>query len=156
MLTWTQERTGWVSNGYRIELLEPRHWVLLRNESRQVEAVPADLVPLAETRTLTECKRKAEILDAADRLRRVRRYLWAELIVALPAFALVSKLGPWGPAVFLVLLAIAAHAIGFLAGTYMARSHVAVRDLSEQRGPIADDRLCLWPTRHLTRFRHGL
>lgn len=157
MLTWKQERYGWVSNGYRIELLEPCHWVLLKNEPVQVEPVQVEPIPLAETHTLTQCKRKAELLDTAGRLTRVRRRLWAELIVALPAFALVpSMASPWGLILFLVLLVVATSAIGFLAGTYMAPSHVAISDLSDHSGPIADDRLCLWVTRHLTPFRHSL
>jgi len=151
MLTWKQERNVWVSNGYRIELLEPCHWVLLKNEPVQVEPIP-----LAETHTLKQCKRKADLLDKARRLARVRRRLWAQLIVALPAFALVPSLGPWGLIFFLVLLVVATRAIGFLAGTYMARSHLAVRDLSDRSGPINDDRLTLWVTRHLTRYRHSL
>ncbi len=152
MLTWKLERNGWVSNGYRIELLEPCHWVLLKNEPVQAEPIP-----LAETHTLTQCKRKAEFLDTARRLTRVRRRLWAELIVALLAFALVpSMAAPWSLIFFLVLLVVATRAIGRLAGMYMARSHLAVRDLSDRRGPIADDRLTLWVTRHLTRYRHSL
>lgn len=161
MLTWKKERDGWVSNGYRIELLKPRHWVLLKNEpvqveSVQVEPVQVEPIPLAETHTLTQCKRKAELLVMAGRLTRVRRRRWAELIVTLPAFALVPSMGPWGFIFFLVLLVVATRAIGFLAGTYMARSHIAVRDLSDHRGPIAEDRLTLWVTRHLTRYRHSM
>jgi hypothetical protein len=56
MLTWIHEREGWVSNGYRIELLEPCRWVLLKNESTEV--VP---IPHAETYTLSRCKREAEL-----------------------------------------------------------------------------------------------
>lgn len=150
MLTWKQERAGWVSNGYRIELLEPCHWVLLKNEPVQVEPIP-----LAETPTLTQCKRQAELLDKARRLTRIRRRLWAELIVALLAFALLP-IGMAPPWLFLVLLVVATRAIGLLAGTYMARSHVAVWDLSDHSGPIAEDRLTLWVTRHLGPYRHGL
>lgn len=157
MLTWKQERDGWVSNGYRIELLQPCHWVLLKNEPVQVAPVQVEPIPLAETRTLTQCKRRAELLEKARHLTRVRRRLWAELAVALLAFALVPGMAaPGGPILFLVLLVVATRAIGFLAGTYMARSHVAVHDLSERRGTVADDRLTLWVTRHLTQYRHGL
>ena len=147
MLTWKQEHDGLVSNGYRIELLEPCRWALLKNEPVQVEPIP-----LAETHTLKQCKRKAELLDKARRLTRVRRRLWAELIVTLAAFALVP-IGIAPPWVFLVLLVVATRAIGILAGTYMAGSHLAVRDLSGHSGPIADDRLSLWVTRHLGRYR---
>lgn len=151
MLTWDRDRNGWVSNGYRIELLEPCRWGLFENEPAHIESIP-----LAETQTLTQCKRKAELLDRDRRVTRIRRLLWVELAVALPAFALIPEIGPWGPAVFLVLLVISIRAVGFLAGTYMARSHLVVRSLADQRGPLADDRLSLWPTRHLTRYRHSL
>jgi hypothetical protein len=150
MLTWRQERDGWVSNGYRIELLKPSHWALLKNEPVLVEPIP-----LAETHTLTQCKRKAELLDKARRLTRVRRRLWAELIVTLVAFTLVP-IGMAPPLVFLVLLVVATRAIGLLAGTYSARSHIAVWDMSGHRGPIAEDRLSLWVTRHLGPYRHSL
>jgi hypothetical protein len=156
MLAWRQERNGWVSNGYRIELLEPHHWVLLKNEPRP-EAVRAEPIPLAETRTLTQCKREAELLDAAGRLSLIRRRRWAQLIMAAMAFAFVPSMPPpLDLTLFLVLLAIAAGAIGFLAGTYMARSHLAVSDLSDRRSSSGDDRLCLWPTRYLARFRISL
>lgn len=155
MLTWKQERDGLVSNGYRIELLEPSHWALLKNEPVQDEPVQVEPIPLAETHTLTQCKRKAELLDKARRLTRVRRRLWAELIVTLAAFAL-APIGMAPPWVFLVLLVVATRAIGLLAGTYSARSHVAVWDMSDHRGPIAEDRLTLWVTRHLTPYRHSL
>jgi len=152
MLTWKQGRDGWVSNGYRIELLEPCHWVLLKNEPAQ--PVQVEPIPLAETHTLTQCKRKADLLDKARRLTRIRRRLWAELIVTLVAFALVP-IGMAPPWVFLVLLVVATRAIGLLAGTYSARSHVAVWDMSGHTGPIAEDRLTLWVTRHLGPYRHS-
>lgn len=154
MLTWKQEGAGWVSNGYRIELLKPCHWVLLKDEPAQVGPVQVEPIPLAETHTLTQCKRKAELLETAGYVARVRRRRWAELFVALPAFALVpTTASPW---LFLVLLVVVTRAIGFLAGTYMARSHVAVLDLSGHSTPIADDRLSLWVTRHLGSYRHSL
>lgn len=156
MLTWKQEHNGWVANGYRIELSEPYHWVLLRNEPRSAP-VQVEPIPLAETRTLTQCKREAELLNAAGRLARIRRRLWGQLIMALMAFAFLPSMPPpWDLVLFLVLLIVAARAIGFLAGTYMARSHVAVRDLSYHSGPMADDRLSLWVTRYAARFRISL
>ena len=132
MLTWEQDRTGWVSNGYRIELVEPYRWVLLRNEPATT-AVRAALAQLAETRTLTQCKREAEKLDAAGRLAQLRRRLWGQLILALVAFATVPTLAPpWDLAMVLILLAVAARAVGFLAGIYLARSHVTGHDLFYQ------------------------
>ena len=111
MLAWRQERNGWVSNGYRIELLEPYRWVLLRNEPRS-EPVQAESIPFAETRTLTQCKREAELLDAAGRLGVIRRRRWGQFIMAVMAFAFVPSMPPPLDLVsFLVLLAIATGAI---------------------------------------------
>lgn len=156
MLTWKQERNGWISNGYRIELLEPCRWVLLKAEPTRAP-VMAEPIPLAETRTLTECKRQAELLDSALRVAQTRRRLWGQLVVALVAFVFVPTVAtPWDLLGFLALLAVIARAIGFLAGTYMARSHLAVRDLYHQRGPIDGDRLSLWVTRYGARSQTNL
>lgn len=103
---------------------------------------------------MAQCKRETEHLDAAGRLAQIRRRLWGQLIMALVAFAYVPSMPPpWGLVLILVVLIVATHAIGFLAGTYVARSHVTVRDLSNHGGPIADDRLSLWVTRYAARFR---
>ena len=132
MLTWERERNGWVSNGYRIELVEPYHWVLLENEP-EVAPVRAEPVPLAETRTLTQCKREAELIDTANRVGELRRRSWGRLIMAVVALMFVPTLAPpWNLVLMLVLLITAARAGGFLAGTYMARSYVSARDLFYQ------------------------
>lgn len=156
MLTWTQEGNGWVSNGYRIVLIEPYRWALLRAEPNS-GPVQAEATPLAEARTLALCKREAEHLDAATRLGLIRRRLWGQLVLALTAFVFVPTMAtPWDLVFFLAVLAVAAHAVGFLAGTYLARSHVAVRDLAHNTSAIADDRLCLWVTGYGARRRVGL
>jgi hypothetical protein len=96
VLTRKQEGDGRVSNGYRIELLVPCHWVLRKNEPIRVA-----WATLAESYTLTECKREAEHMAAAAHLAGVRRLLWAELIVALASFGLVSRVvAPWDLVLF--------------------------------------------------------
>mgnify|MGYP001823608507 FL=1 len=129
MLTWKRDRNAWVSNGYRIELLAPHHWVLLRDEPTTA-AVQPEPIPLAETRTLTLAKREAELLDAAGRVTEGRRRAWGRLLFAIVSFGLIPSLAPpWDLAVLTVLLVVVARGIGFLAGTYLARSYVTVRDL---------------------------
>ena len=73
------------------------------------------------------------------------------------AFAFLPSVQPPLDLVFfLVLLATAAGAVGFLAETYMARSHLAPGDLSHRGGSRGDDRIFLWPTQYLARFRIGM
>jgi hypothetical protein len=132
MLTWERSSNGWVSGGYRIELVEPYHWVLLENEEA-AGSVRTEPVPLAETRTLTQCKREAELLDTATRLTELRRRSWGKLIIALVALVFVPTLAPpWNLGLLVVLLVTVARSAGFLAGTYMARSHVTNADLFYQ------------------------
>lgn len=132
MLTWERNSNGWVSGGYRIELIEPYHWVLLQNEV-ETAAVRTEPVPLAETRTLTQCKREAELLDTATRLAEVRRRSWGKLVLALVAFMFVPTLAaPWNLALMVALLTAVARSAGFLAGTYLARSHTTNADIFYQ------------------------
>jgi hypothetical protein len=128
MLTWEKDRGGWISNGYRIVLVEPYHWVLLEDEPAPAP-VRAEQVPLAEARTLTQCKREAELLDAATRVAELRRRSWGKLLLAVLAFGFVPTLTPpWDLALIVILLVTAARTAGFLAGTYLARSHLAAED----------------------------
>ena len=132
MLDWTREADGWTSDGYRIRLVAPYHWELLGTAAADA-AVVTDRTPLAVTRTLTECKREAELLDAATRIREVRQRYWGLLVLAVVGFIFVPSFGPPGDlAAIIVLLLLAVRAIGFLAGTYMARSHLYLRDLFYQ------------------------
>jgi hypothetical protein len=62
-MTWTERDGGWYSNGYRIERAAPFRWVLLANEPESSVSLTPD--PLAIERTLSECKREAELLRAA-------------------------------------------------------------------------------------------
>ena len=126
--------------------------MLVKNEPKSV-AVRVESMLLAETRTLTECKRAAELLDAAGRVAVARRRRRGRLIITLTAFAFVPSLAPPRDLIlFLVLLVGAAGSIGFLAGTYVAGSHLTIRDLTSHSGPVLDDRLCLWVTRYAGRF----
>ena len=132
MLTWTRDRDGWVSNGYRIELVEPHHWVLLENEPAAA-SVRHEPVPLAESRTLTQCKREAELLDSATRVAELRKRSWSKLALAAVCFVCVPTMAaPWNLFLTVVLLVAVARTAGFLAGTYLARTHITVRDLFYQ------------------------
>ncbi len=132
MLAWTRDRDAWVSNGYRIELVKPHHWVLLENEP-ETASVRHEPVPLAESRTLTQCKREAELLDSATRVAELRKRSWSKLALAAVCFVFVPTLAaPWNLALTVVLLVAVARTAGFLAGTYLARTHITVRDLFYQ------------------------
>lgn len=157
MLTWQQDHGGWVSNGYRIELLEPFRWVLLSNDTRAVRAVSDESVPLAEARTLTLCKREAELWDMKGRREAIRRRMWGRLTMALAAFVMLPSLtSPWDLISFLVLLTVAAGAGGFLAGTYVAGSDAAAGDSAPDRASAGDARFTLWVTRYGGRSRVGM
>lgn len=132
MFTWKQDNDGWVANGYRIELVKPGHWVLLKDEPATA-AVRIEPIPLAETHTLTLCKREAELMDTASRVAEARRRSWGKLVLAVLAFALVPTLAPpWNLVLTITLLTAAARTVGFLLGTYMARSHVKAGELFYQ------------------------
>jgi hypothetical protein len=133
MLTWERANNGWVSGGYRIELVEPYHWVLLENDEEEAAPVRIEPVPLAEARTLTQCKREAELLDTATRVAELRRRSWGALALAVVAFVFVPTLTPpWDLALMVALLTAVARTAGFLVGTYMARSHATGADLFYQ------------------------
>lgn len=132
MLSWKRDAEGWTANGYRIRLVAPYRWELL--DSAVAEGpILTENAPLATTRTLTQCKREAELLDTASHLSEVRRRNFGLLVLALAGFTFVPSLSPPTDLVaVIVLLTLAVRALGFLAGTYMARSHMSVRDLFYQ------------------------
>ena len=132
MLKWRRDEQGWAANGYRIRLAAPYRWELL--DSTAVDAaVITERTPLAVTKTLTQCKREAELLDAATRIGELRRRYWGVLFMALAGFMFVPTLAPPSDLVAaLVLLALTCRAIGFLAGTYLARLHISVEDFFYQ------------------------
>lgn len=84
MLTWTQRADGWYSNGFRIELAAPFRWLLLDSEHTPAVVGP-EVTPLAVARTLTECKREAELLTAARQRAEVRRRHIVTLLMVLAA-----------------------------------------------------------------------
>ena len=83
MLTWTQRSDGWHANGLRIELAAPFRWLLLEAEQKDPTAVHLETKPLAVARSLTECKREAELLMAKRRRRDVQRRQIVTLLLIL-------------------------------------------------------------------------
>lgn len=132
MLHWTRDDDGWRSNGYLIELVAPHHWEL-RDATNADGPVLVERQPLATARTLTRCKREAELLEIAGRIAEVRKRHWGLLVLSLVGFMFVPSFAPPSDLVaVLVLLATTTRAIGYLAGSYMAGSHVSVDDLFYQ------------------------
>lgn len=132
MLSWIQDEDGWVANGYRIRLVRPFHWDLL-DDITPTGAVFAEPTPLATTRTLSACKREAELLETASRANEIRRRSWGLLVLALTGFFFVPSFNPPAALVaFLTLLAVASRAAGLIAGSYMARSHLTADNLFYQ------------------------
>ena len=72
MLSWTKGPDGWYSNGFRIELAEPFRWLLVEVDHQKAQ-VRIEQQPLAVARSLTECKREAELLAAARQRAELRR-----------------------------------------------------------------------------------
>ncbi len=123
MLTWTKEADGWHAQGYVIRLVEPFRWALLPDtEPADEDAVSLISEPLATTRTLTECKREAELRAAAVRRSASVRRSTAQLLLA--ACGLVFTLGsppPWSFFLSLGLVYVAARSISFMIGLFAAR-----------------------------------
>ena len=132
MLSWKRDTEGWAANGYRIRLVAPYRWELLDSSTAEAPILTED-TPLATTRTLTQCKREAELLEAATRLSEIRRRNFGLLILARAGFTFVPSLSPPNDLIaVIVLLTLAVRAIGYLAGSYMARSYVSVHDVFYQ------------------------
>ena len=126
MLSWTERASGWHSNGFRIELAEPHRWVLVDSEEEPA-VVGQPTRPLAVTRTLTECKREAELLAAKRRRRDVQRHQVMILILALAVTPLLlgssSNINGLG---VLVAVCVSTRSVTILLGT------VAPQALGEQ------------------------
>jgi hypothetical protein len=132
MLTWKRDDEGWVANGYRIRLVRPYTWELLDSTAADAVVI-TERTPLAVTRTLSQCKREAELLAAATRIGELRRRYWGVLVMSIAGFMFVPTLAPPGDLIaVLVLLLLTCKAVGFIAGTYMARSHISVNDFFYQ------------------------
>ncbi|MCP3993513.1 MAG: hypothetical protein GY722_00400 [bacterium] len=101
----------------RIELAEP-HRRLPLDQEQQLSAVDHRVQPLAVARSLTECKREAELLAAKRRRRDVQR---RQVVLAVLAFAVTPFLlgSPSNvSAVLLVaVLVVATRSVTILLGT---------------------------------------
>lgn len=88
MLSWTQRSDGWYSNGFRIELAGPFRWLLLEGEP-DTSSVSLGPRPLAVARSLTECKREAELVVSARARAEVQRRHFAILLLTVAATILL-------------------------------------------------------------------
>lgn len=132
MLTWTQQPDGWHANGFRIELAAPRRWLLLDDE-REVQQVGPEERPLAVARTLTECKREAELLAAAQRRADLRKRHLAYLILCPCAAILLIGSAPLLNILIVATLAtLATRSLGVITGTILWRSAASRDDLFYQ------------------------
>ena len=122
MLEWTQHPDGWHSNGFRIELAEPYRWVLVDAGERPV-AVGQREEPLAVTRSLTECKREAELLAAKRRRHDVqRRQIMTVLIALCSTPFLLGSSSTVDAVIVLVALVLATRSVAILLGTLAPRA----------------------------------
>ena len=88
MLSWTKGPDGWYSNGFRIELAEPFRWLLVEVDHQKAQ-VRIEQQPLAVARSLTECKREAELLAAARQRAELRRKHSVTFVTILALFVLL-------------------------------------------------------------------
>ena len=117
MLTWTQRSDGWHSNGLRIELAEPYRWLLLDKE-KQPSAVGRGAQPLAVTRSLTECKREAELLMGRRRRSAVqRRQIVTILLVLAGTPLLVARPSEINGFIVVIAVMVATRSLTILLGT---------------------------------------
>ncbi len=122
MLTWTQRPDGWYSDGLRIELAAPSRWLLLDNEG-SVAPVAIPEQPLAVARSLTECKREAELLMARRRRSDTRRHHVMTLLLVVTATLLL--LGPSGnvnAVIVIVAMALGTRSVTILLGTLLPKA----------------------------------
>jgi hypothetical protein len=107
MLNWTQRSDGWYANGLRIELAAPFRWLLL-DSGREIPAVGLGQEPLAVARSLTECKREAELLVAKRRRAdRQRRHIMTLLLVVAGTPLLLGVPSNTNVVIFLIALVLA-------------------------------------------------
>jgi hypothetical protein len=121
VLAWTQQTDGWHADGFLIELSAPRRWLLLDSD-RLVQSVSIEERPLAVARTLTECKREAELLAAARRRADLRRKHTALLLLMLAALPiLVGSSFPQNALVVVTFATLATRSLGVVVGTILWR-----------------------------------
>jgi hypothetical protein len=119
MTTWTERPDGWHSDGLHIVLAAPFKWLLFDNE-RPDTPVGIPEQPLAVARSLTECKREAELVLARRQRAEIRRRHAVILLLVIAGSLLM--LGPsWNVNAFIVLIALglSSRSIGILVGTVL-------------------------------------
>ncbi|MDJ0665040.1 MAG: hypothetical protein QNJ75_10785 [Acidimicrobiia bacterium] len=127
MLTWTQRPDGWYANGYVIRLVAPFCWILTEVSAEDapstMQAVSIPIEPLATSRTLTEAKREAELIEAAHvRSAFYRRHMVFFLIACSVAVLVAGAAAPWGLIMTVAAGAVALGVLSRMAGHAFARS----------------------------------
>ncbi len=132
MLIWTQHPDGWHANGFRIRLVEPFRWVLTQTEVDDASVrVPTE--PLAVSRTLTECKREAELLVGASRRSALRRLWSAQALVAIAALVFATDLSaPWDIVVVSSLAVYVLRCVSLILGSFLATRNFSYSDFFYQ------------------------
>lgn len=119
MLSWTQRDDGWYADGFRIELRAPFHWVLVDLDADEPARVSTDLEPLAVEKTLSECKREAEILVSARHRSALRRkHLRILLLVVAGSVLLLGQTPTTNVLVVLLAGFIVARSLGVIVGSF--------------------------------------
>ncbi len=133
MLAWTQRSDGWHANGFLIRLVEPFCWVLLEDRVEPEATVHDAVEPLATARTLTECKREAELLVTARHRSSMRKRLIARILLALCALPLSGGLAaPWDLLVATLLGGVALGSAVTLAATFFTEAKWSYDELFYQ------------------------
>ena len=127
MLTWTQRPDGWYANGYVIRLVAPFCWILTEVPAEETPSeigpVSIPIEPLATSRTLTEAKREAEMIEAAHmRSAFYRRHAALFLIACSVAVLVIGAAAPWGFIMTVAASAVALGALSRMAGYAFGRS----------------------------------
>lgn len=122
MLSWTERADGWYSNGFRIELVEPHRWVLV-DSAASPAIVGQPTTPLAVARSLTECKREAELVAAKRRRKDVQRRQMVLLILAIAVTPFLLGSSSNGNAIVVLCgLVVATRSVTVLLGTLAPRA----------------------------------
>lgn len=133
VLTWTQQTDGWYANGLRIELAAPFRWILVETKPEETAVVSSQVPPLAVARTLTECKREAELVIAARRRSELRRQHLGILGLLFGVGILLMGASPiQNIGVILALATLATRSLGVIAGTIFWRSSRAGHEVFYQ------------------------
>lgn len=134
MLSWTQGTDGWYANGYRISSAAPFRWLLetTHHPTDDEPKVSAIAEPLAVGKTFSECKREAELIEAARvRVNLVRRSVM-QLASMFAIAALLSASSAEGLAVWLAVGLVAVVPAKRLVATLLWRFGDPTEDLFYQ------------------------